>query len=52
MKMEGFEKAENFERFNEASFIVNNRTFREHYKISLTKNIQNRKRRGCSDFLI
>ena len=27
MKTEGFEKAENFERFNEASFIVNNRRF-------------------------
>ena len=38
MKTEGFEKAENLERFSEASFILRNLGIHKHYKILLTKN--------------
>lgn len=55
MKTEAFQKGGgNVFKINELKIncSVNDKGFQEHYKISLTKNIRNKKPTRCNNFII
>ena len=55
MKTEAFQKGGgNVFKINELKIncSVNDKGFQEHYKISFTKNIRNKKPKRCNNFII